>query len=66
MIGVGEKSGSLQTMLDEVAQFYDAELDVRLSALTALIEPIVLVFMGTVVLTVLLALYLPILQFVSK
>ncbi|MBX7218997.1 MAG: type II secretion system F family protein [Blastocatellia bacterium] len=66
MIGVGEKSGSLTTMLDEVATFYDAELDVRLSSLTTIIEPIVLVFMASVVLTVLLALYLPILQFVSE
>lgn len=66
MIGVGEKSGSLGTMLDEVATFYDAELDVRLSSLTTLIEPIVLIFMASVVLTVLLALYLPILQFVSE
>ncbi|HNB69630.1 MAG TPA: type II secretion system F family protein [Acidobacteriota bacterium] len=65
MIGVGEKSGSLGTMLDEVAVFYDAELDLRLSTLTTLIEPIVLIFMAAVVLTVLLALYLPILQFVG-
>ncbi|MBI4752099.1 MAG: type II secretion system F family protein [Acidobacteria bacterium] len=66
MIGVGEKSGSLGTMLDEVAVFYDAELDLRLSTLTTLIEPIVLIFMAAVVLTVLLALYLPILQFVGE
>ncbi len=66
MIGVGEKSGALGQMLDEVAFFYDAELDVRMTSLTALIEPIVLAVMGGVVLTVLLALYLPILQFVGK
>jgi type IV pilus assembly protein PilC len=62
MIGVGESSGALQGMLDEVAGFYDAELDVRLSALTTIIEPVILVFMGSVVLVVLLAIYLPILQ----
>jgi type IV pilus assembly protein PilC len=65
MIGVGEKSGSLGTMLEEVAEFYDAELDVRISSLTALIEPVVLGVMGAIVLTVVLALYLPILQFVA-
>ncbi|OYT70706.1 MAG: hypothetical protein CFK52_10235 [Chloracidobacterium sp. CP2_5A] len=65
MIGVGEKSGSLVTMLDEVAQFYEAELDVKIASLTALIEPIVLGFMGTIVLIVVLALYLPILSFAT-
>ncbi len=66
MIGVGEKSGSLVTMMDEVAQFYEAELDVRIASLTALIEPIVLGFMGTIVLIVVMALYLPILSFVTE
>jgi type IV pilus assembly protein PilC len=65
MIGVGEKSGSLGTMLAEVADFYDAELDVRVASLTALIEPLVLAVMGAIVLAVVLALYLPILQFVT-
>ena len=62
MIGVGESSGALQPMFDEVANFYDAEIDVRLNALTTLIEPAILVFMGSLVLTILLAIYLPILQ----
>lgn len=66
MIGVGEKSGSLVTMMDEVAQFYEAELDVKIASLTALIEPIVLGFMGTIVLIVVMALYLPILSFVTE
>ncbi len=65
MIGVGEKSGSLVTMLDEVAQFYEAELDVKIASLTALIEPIVLGFMGAIVLIVVMALYLPILSFAT-
>jgi type IV pilus assembly protein PilC len=66
MIGVGENSGALTQMVDEVANFYDAELDVRLSAVTTLIEPVILTFMGTVVLTVLLAVYLPILTIIGK
>jgi type IV pilus assembly protein PilC len=66
MIGVGENSGALKQMLDEVANFYDAELDVRLSALTTLIEPVILTFMGSVVMTVVLAVYLPILTLVGK
>jgi type IV pilus assembly protein PilC len=66
MIGVGENSGALRQMVDEVANFYDAELDVRLSALTTLIEPVILTFMGTVVMTVVLAVYLPILTLIGK
>lgn len=65
MIGVGEQSGALVTMLDEVAQFYEAELDVKIASLTALVEPVVLTFMGTIVLIVVMALYLPILSFAT-
>ncbi|MBL8148970.1 MAG: type II secretion system F family protein [Blastocatellia bacterium] len=66
MIGVGEKSGSLREMLDEVANFYDAELDVKLTALTSIIEPIILVVMGSVVMVILLSMYLPILELMRK
>lgn len=66
MIGVGERSGSLREMLDEVAGFYDAETEVKLSQLTTFIEPAILVTMGIVVVTILLAIYLPLLQMVSK
>ena len=59
MIGVGEKSGALREMLDEVANFYDAELDVRLNTITTFIEPVILIFMGSLVMTILLAMYLP-------
>ena len=66
MVGVGENSGALQPMLDEVANFYDAELDVRLNALTTLIEPAILIFMGGLVMVILLAIYLPILTLVGN
>jgi type IV pilus assembly protein PilC len=59
MIGVGERSGALREMLDEVANFYDSEIDVRLNAITTFIEPIILVVMGSLVMTILLAMYLP-------
>ena len=65
MMGVGEKSGSLREMLDEVANFYDAELDTRLSGLTAMIEPVILIFMGGIVVTILLAMYMPLLSSVN-
>ncbi|NDD64268.1 MAG: type II secretion system F family protein [Acidobacteria bacterium] len=65
MIGVGERSGSLREMLEEVAGFYDAETEVRLGQLTTFIEPAILITMGGVVITILLAIYLPLLQMVS-
>jgi type IV pilus assembly protein PilC len=66
MIGVGERSGSLKEMLDEVAGFYDAETEVKLGQLTTFIEPAILVTMGFVVITILLAIYLPLLKMVSS
>ena len=49
MIGVGERSGSLREMLDEVAVFYDSEAEVKLEQLTTTIEPAILIVMGGVV-----------------
>jgi type IV pilus assembly protein PilC len=66
MIGVGERSGSLREMLDEVAGFYDAETEVKLGQLTTFIEPAILITMGCIVVTILLAIYLPLLQMVTK
>jgi type IV pilus assembly protein PilC len=66
MIGIGEKSGSLREMLDEVANFYDAEAEVRMEQLMTLLEPVILVFMAVIVITILLAIYLPIIQTISS
>jgi type IV pilus assembly protein PilC len=66
MIGIGESSGSLREMLDEVANFYDAESEVRLEQLTTLLEPLILLFMAGIVITILLAIYLPIIQTISS
>jgi type IV pilus assembly protein PilC len=65
MIGIGERSGSLREMLDEVAVFYDAESEVRLEQLTTTLEPAILVVMGGVVVVILLAIYLPIISSIS-
>jgi type IV pilus assembly protein PilC len=66
MMGVGERSGSLREMLDEVAGFYDAETETKLGQLTSLIEPAILLLMAGIVITILLAIYLPLLQMVSS
>ncbi|HLG15054.1 MAG TPA: type II secretion system F family protein [Blastocatellia bacterium] len=66
MIGVGERSGALREMLDEVANFYDAEIDVRLNTITTFIEPVILIFMGSLVMTILLAMYLPLFYMIGN
>lgn len=59
MIAVGEETGALDTMLSKVADFYDNEVDDTVSALTSLIEPLLIVVMGLAVGGILIALYLP-------
>ncbi|HEY7543457.1 MAG TPA: type II secretion system F family protein [Blastocatellia bacterium] len=66
MIGVGERAGALREMLDEVANFYDGELEVRLNTITTFIEPIILIFMGGLVMTILLAMYLPLFYMIGN
>jgi type IV pilus assembly protein PilC len=65
MIAVGEDSGSLQTMLEKVADFYDQEVKSTTESLTALIEPLLIAFLGVVVGGMIVALYLPIFQISS-
>ena len=59
MIEVGEESGQISQMLDKVADFYDREVDSAAESLTASIEPIMVLFMGTVVGGMVICLYLP-------
>jgi len=63
MIEVGESSGAISPMLNSVAEFYEEEVNLRLSALVAVIEPILLIFMGLFVAFILISLYLPIFSF---
>jgi len=63
MIEVGESSGALAPMLNSVAEFYEEEVNLRLSALVSLIEPMLLIFMGLLVAFILISLYLPIFSF---
>jgi type IV pilus assembly protein PilC len=60
MIEVGESTGALPQMLNSVAEFYEDDVNVRMQALLSLIEPAIMLVMGTVVAFVLVALYLPI------
>ena len=60
MIEVGEASGSLDKMLAKIADFYDEEVDAAVDGLTALLEPMLMVFLGIIVGFIVVAMYLPI------
>lgn len=60
MIAVGEQTGALDTMLNKIADFYEEEVDVAVTAMTSLLEPIMMVFIGGSVGTMIIAMYLPI------
>lgn len=65
MIKVGESTGALTEMLTNVSEFYDEEIESRLSRLVAAIEPVILVFMGVVIAVLLYAFYLPLFELSS-
>ncbi|MFN0245921.1 MAG: type II secretion system F family protein [Kofleriaceae bacterium] len=60
MIGVGEQTGAMDQMLQKIADFYEEEVDSAVSAMTSLIEPIMMAFLGVVVGGLIIAMYLPI------
>ena len=65
MISVGEATGALDSMLSKIATFYDDEVDVAVDNMTALLEPIMMVFLGGVVGGMIIAMYLPIFKLAS-
>ena len=66
MISVGEATGALDTMLSKIADFYEEEVDVAVAGLLTLLEPIMIFFLGTVVGGIVIAMYLPIFDLISK
>jgi len=60
MISVGESTGSLDTMLGKIADFYDEEVDATVATLTSLLEPFLMLFLGGTIGTIVVAMYLPI------
>jgi type IV pilus assembly protein PilC len=66
MVAVGEETGQLEHMLGKIADFYEAEVDAKVKALTSLIEPIMIVFVGGVVGFIVIAMYLPIFSLYDK
>lgn len=66
MVAVGEQTGALDTMLSKIADFYEEEVDVAVAALTSLLEPILMVVVGSIVGVVLMSMYLPIFDLAGK
>jgi type IV pilus assembly protein PilC len=66
MIGVGEQTGAMDQMLQKIADFYEEEVDAAVSALTSLIEPVMMAFLGVVVGGLIIAMYLPIFKLASN
>ena len=60
MIAVGESTGALDAMLEKIADFYDEEVDQAVENLTAMIEPVMIVFLGIIVGGLIVSMYLPI------
>jgi type IV pilus assembly protein PilC len=65
MINVGEQTGGLDEMLNKVADFYDSEVDSAVDAMTSVLEPIMIVFLGIVVGGMVVAMYLPIFDIIK-
>jgi len=59
MISVGEETGGLDNMLNKIADFYDQEVDTAVKGLTSMIEPLIIVFLGVVVGTIVIAMFMP-------
>ncbi len=66
MLAIGEETGALDTMLNKVAEFYDSEVSASVEALTSLLEPLLMVFLGATVGIVVIALYMPIFSLIQQ
>ena len=65
MISVGEQTGNLDSMLSKIADFYEDEVDAAVGAMTSLIEPLLMVFLGGIIAFLVIAMYLPIFNLAS-
>jgi type IV pilus assembly protein PilC len=66
MVAVGEETGQLESMLTKVSDFYETEVDAKVKALTSLLEPIMIVFVGGIVGFIVISMYLPIFELYDK
>jgi type IV pilus assembly protein PilC len=66
MVSVGEESGQLEHMLAKVADFYETEVDAKVKALTSLLEPVMIIWIGAIVGFIVISMYLPIFSLYDK
>ncbi len=66
MIGVGEQTGAMDTMLSKIADFYEDEVDAAVEGMMSLIEPVIIAFLGVVIGTIVVAMYLPMFSLISQ
>ena len=66
MIGVGEQTGALDAMLGKIADFYEEEVDVAIADLLALIEPVLIAFLGITIGSIVISMYLPLFSLIGK
>ena len=66
MISIGEETGSLDAMLNKVADFYESEVETQLQSLAAALEPLMIVVLGVVVGFIVIAMFMPLIQIVSS
>jgi type IV pilus assembly protein PilC len=66
MVAVGEETGQLENLLSKIADFYEAEVDAKVKALTSLIEPLMIVFVGGIVGFIVIAMYMPMFSLYDK
>ncbi|MDO8525565.1 MAG: type II secretion system F family protein, partial [Candidatus Omnitrophota bacterium] len=65
MVSVGEKTGQLEKMLSKIADFYDEQVDAAVSSLTSMMEPFIIAFLGIVIGSIVIAMFLPIFKLTS-
>ena len=66
MIGIGEESGSLDYMLQKIADFYEAEVEAALASLTSALEPLLIIFLGFIVGFIVIAMFMPLIALIQK
>jgi len=66
MVGVGEATGTLDSMLMKLADFYDEEVEASVGSLLSILEPILLIFVGSLIGTIVISMYLPVFSLISQ
>ena len=66
MVGIGEQTGALDSMLGKIADFYEQEVDAAIANLLTLIEPILIAFLGVTIGSIVIAMYLPLFTLIGK